>query len=147
MGTRVPAGAFFTEAEVVVAAKLLRQEQRRAAEAGATLPAAARSMLATCDELIEAQVYRAAEQVAKLAQVHPRHALDATCDMPGKSEHDDLTTAQAARTLHPASGSSGASRSVRASNRVAVRPVGRRGGHRLTWQPWSPTAALSSGAA
>lgn len=100
MGIRIPAGAFFTEPEVAVAVKLLRQEQRRAAEAGATLPAAARSMLATCDELIEAQVYRAAEQVAKLAQVHPRHALDATCDMPEQSEHDDLTTAQAARTLH-----------------------------------------------
>ncbi len=136
VGTRVPAGAFFTEAEVVVAAKLLRQEQRKAVEAGATFSAAARSMLATCDELLEAQTYRAALQVAKLSQVHLRHSLASTCDTPEQLEHDDLTTAQAARTLHVS-----VRQFWRLAQRAGIEPCRRSPGRPSWWSP-ADVAAL-----
>ena len=137
MGTRVPAGAFFTEAEVVVAAKLLRQEQRKALEAGATFSAAARSMLATCDELLEAQTYRAAVQVAKLSQVHLRDSLASTFDTPEQLEHDDLTTAQAARTLHVS-----VRQFWRLAQRAGIEPCRSSPGRSSWWSP-ADVAALA----
>ncbi len=137
MGVRVGPGVFLNEAEVVVAAKLLRQEQREAVKVGATLSPAARSMLATCDELIQAQAYRAAEQVAKLSQVHPRHPLASTCDMPGRSEHDDLTTAQAAGRLHLS-----VRQFWRLAQRAGVEPCRSSPGRPSWWSP-ADVAALA----